>query len=622
MEKVIHKKRKGIVSIRAGDLLCASVSLILGLSAFPLSAVLVFVYVSYSYIRKPKEAVISVTLILLCALGKGVLPFYSYALGFASYFVVIYLIHAWNQNLYQWMPYLTTLLCMAFSIQQYGLQPHALILPILSFLLMQQLFCDYRWVEKGWLYSDCMRGVVLFGTALLAMELMPAYGQEIMMIAMLFIAVFTHVWTTTVFALLIYYLLELHIVPALMLTVMVSVVKRDKKSAMILLIGACFLYPNHLGDLLYLLLCMSGVLVLPHENIAAQAGSLTQSVQDYRLSQTSLLKRQMQNYANIFQSLSEYYAQISDIQAELLANMSNALQYNADAIRKIDGFEKDTERIAKALEGYQYDVRELSIEEPKEGCIQICVDIANIKRGEIRMTLLPLLEVLLHRNLQLAEVHNRRFMRGYHSITICDNIPFSLDAYADSVKNAYTSSGDTFSIFKFRQSLVCMISDGMGNGERAAQSSRLITNIFQRMMVSGIPQDSAIKCINKLIQSDTYATLDVICFNRLQGVAYISKSAACPTFLLRDGQIYEINGNALPVGIISQMQPDCFQVDLKEGDEYLMISDGIYMNEIYKWLGQRSQKSVKDDVECFTELLKKTRRKDDSTIVLAKVEPA
>ena len=308
------------------------------------------------------------------------------------------------------------------------------------------------------------------------------------------------------------------------------------------------------------------------------------------------------------------------MQAELLANMSNALQYNADAIRKIDGYEKDTVRVAKALEGYQYDVRELSIEEPKEGCIQVCVEIANIKRGEIRTTLLPLLEVLLHRNLQIADIRNRKFMRGYHSITVCDDIPFAIDAYADSVKNSYTSSGDTFSIFRFRQSVVCMISDGMGNGERAAQSSRLITNIFQRMMVSGIPQDSAIKCINKLIQSDTYATLDVICFNRSQGVAYISKSAACPTFLLRDDQIYEINGSALPVGIISQMQPDCFQVDVKAGDEYLMISDGIYMNEIYKWLNQRTQTSVKADVESFTELLKKTRRKDDSTIVLARVD--
>ena len=96
-----------------------------------------------------------------------------------------------------------------------------------------------------------------------------------------------------------------------------------------------------------------------------------------------------------------------------------------------------------------------------------------------------------------------------------------------------------------------MISDGMGNGEKAAQISHLVSSIFQKMVVSGIPQDNAIRCINKLMQSDTYATLDVICFNRSKGVAYLSKSAACPTWLLREHKLYELSGSALPVGIVS-----------------------------------------------------------------------
>lgn len=620
MEKVMNKRLKGKFSIHAEDLACAGISIILGTLASPLSYTLAFLYVSYSYMRTIREAMISVFFILLCSLTRGILPAYSYALGFACYFVIIHMVKVMNQNLYQWMPYLTALLSAAFSVQQYGLHNTAVILPVLSFVLMQELFADYQWIQKGMLHNACMRGILLFTIGLLGVELLPVYAQEVIMITMLLIALSSNAWITVTVALMIYFLLDIRVLPALVLTVLLSVLKKDRKSAMLLLLGACFLYPDNTEDLIYLLLCMSGVLLVPANAASLHMSTELQNEQEYRLSQTSMLKRQMQNYANIFQSLSEYYAQISDVQAELLANMSNALQYNADAIRKIDGYEKDTVRVAKALEGYQYDVRELSIEEPKEGCIQVCVEIANIKRGEIRTTLLPLLEVLLYRNLQIADIRNRKFMRGYHSITVCDDIPFAIDAYADSVKNSYTSSGDTFSIFRFRQSVVCMISDGMGNGERAAQSSRLITNIFQRMMVSGIPQDSAIKCINKLIQSDTYATLDVICFNRSQGVAYISKSAACPTFLLRDDQIYEINGSALPVGIISQMQPDCFQVDVKAGDEYLMISDGIYMNEIYKWLNQRTQTSVKADVESFTELLKKTRRKDDSTIVLARVD--
>ena len=72
--------------------------------------------------------------------------------------------------------------------------------------------------------------------------------------------------------------------------------------------------------------------------------------------------------------------------------------------------------------------------------------------------------------------------------------------------------------------MICMISDGMGNGENAARSSRLITSLFQRMIISGIPQDSAIRCINKLIQSDTYATLDVICINIFRNQPHVQHS--------------------------------------------------------------------------------------------------
>lgn len=218
----------------------------------------------------------------------------------------------------------------------------------------------------------------------------------------------------------------------------------------------------------------------------------------------------------------------------------------------------------------------------------------------------------------MDEIHNRRFLNGFH-ICMSDAIPFHIDALADSVKNAFTGNGDSFSVFRFRQSMVCMISDGMGNGERAAQSSQLITSIFQRMMISGITQDAAIKCINKLIQSDTFATLDVLCFNYALGVAYISKSAACPTYLLRNHKIYEINGNALPVGIVSIMQPDCFSIELEDGDEFIMMSDGIETHEFYEWMRERKADTLREDVEIFSDILKKSQRKDDSTFIIANI---
>ena len=169
-------------------------------------------------------------------------------------------------------------------------------------------------------------------------------------------------------------------------------------------------------------------------------------------------------------------------------------------------------------------------------------------------------------------------------------MPFEIEVDGDSLKNASTTSGDAFSIFHFRQSLVCMISDGMGNGEKAAQISHLVSSIFQKMVVSGIPQDNAIRCINKLMQSDTYATLDVICFN------------------------------ALPVGIVSTIQPDCFEIELQDKDEFIMMSDGVEMKEVYAWMRERQEDSMKEDVEIFMDILKRKLRKDDSTIILARVK--
>lgn len=618
MEKVMNKKLKSKYSFHMADLVCAAVSILLGSLTSPISFTLAFLYVSYSYLRSAREACITVFFIILFSLERGIVHAYLYALGFASYFVVVHMVKVLNQNLYVWMPYVVTLLSLAFGFQQFGFHETALLPPLLSFSIARLMLEDYTWISKPFAIPYSIRGVILFGIALFLMNTIPEYQDVIIMSVMLSIACLCDHKTTAILALAVHFLVTSGMVPILVLMVLFAQFKEDKKSTLMLITGAFLVLPRTIETGLYLLVCAAALMTLQKKEHPYVSFDL-QNHLDGRLSQNSLLKRQMQNYANIFQSLADYYAQINDVQAEILANMAHALQYNADVVRKIDGIEKDTGRIRRALEGYQYEVKELLIEEPREGCLQVSMDIANIKRGEIRSTLLPLMEVLLHRNLEVESVRSRRFLKGYHHICLADNIPFEIDAYADSVKNSYTSSGDTFSIFKFRQSMVCMISDGMGNGERAAASSRLITNIFQRMMVSGIPQDSAIKCINKLIQSDTYATLDVICFNRSQGVAYISKSAACPTFLLRDDQIYEINGSALPVGIISQMQPDCFQIELKDGDEYLMISDGIYMDEIYKWLKERPCKSVKEDVEYFAEVLKKKRRKDDSTIVLARV---
>lgn len=195
-----------------------------------------------------------------------------------------------------------------------------------------------------------------------------------------------------------------------------------------------------------------------------------------------------------------------------------------------------------------------------------------------------------------------------------------VDAYADSIRHETQACGDSFSIFRYSRFVLCMISDGMGSGEAASRISRSITAIFQRMIASNIPQVEAIRCINKLILSDNYATFDVLNFDRFKKSVTVSKSAACPTYLIRDDEVYEINGSSLPVGIVASIEVDSIHVEVEKGDWFLMSSDGIYVDEIYRWIHQKRLSSAKEEVDAMMEILREKERADDSTVLLAQIK--
>ncbi|WP_337553811.1 SpoIIE family protein phosphatase [Massilicoli timonensis] len=329
-------------------------------------------------------------------------------------------------------------------------------------------------------------------------------------------------------------------------------------------------------------------------------------------------KRRLHNFSAIFDTLAEYYATISPVQSEILGHMAEALSYSA-SIMYLHALREDREnKIRKTLEVYRYEIEHFYYEENEEGMIHIALTLCNLKAQEGQETILPLLESLCDCQLEIKKEQSRRFLRNRRELVLESVQPFVLDAYADSLRKE-SRCGDSFSIFAYRQYRICMISDGMGSGDRAATVSRSMTTIFQRMISSDIPMDISVRCMNRLLQSDVFATMDVITFDLNQKLAYIFKSAACPTFLIRGDELLEISGNNLPVGILNALDADCYTLQLRENDAFLMFSDGVYMNEIYEWLRMRKGTDAKAQVEAMMEILTRVKRKDDSTIVYAKV---
>ncbi|MFR9254182.1 MAG: SpoIIE family protein phosphatase [Merdibacter sp.] len=197
-----------------------------------------------------------------------------------------------------------------------------------------------------------------------------------------------------------------------------------------------------------------------------------------------------------------------------------------------------------------------------------------------------------------------------------------VQAAYDSISVQKQENGDTCSIFHHDVHTLCTLSDGMGSGAEAAKSSALITGVLQRMIASDMEIVAAVKTVNRLIHSDVYATLDVICVNAHTQKAYLVKSAACPTLLIRQGHLLQLDGRSLPVGMLEEIEPDCMELQLQTGDEILMVSDGVRMQEIRTWLHARKEGEVQEELAALMRLLRQCPREDDTTALLLRLQKA
>ena len=101
-----------------------------------------------------------------------------------------------------------------------------------------------------------------------------------------------------------------------------------------------------------------------------------------------------------------------------------------------------------------------------------------------------------------------------------------------------------------------------------------------------------------------------------------NKSAACPTLLIRQGHLLQLDGRSLPVGMLEEIEPDCMELQLQTGDEILMVSDGVRMQEIRTWLHARKEGEVQEELTALMRLLRQRPREDDTTALLLRLQKA
>lgn len=141
-------------------------------------------------------------------------------------------------------------------------------------------------------------------------------------------------------------------------------------------------------------------------------------------------------------------------------------------------------------------------------------------------------------------------------------------------------SGDTSVSFQDGSGTAyIVISDGMGSGSQAALESKMLTELFRKLISSGMSCHAAIRMLNGLMltksDQETFATLDVAAIDLDTCQLHMMKSGASATLLRHNGMVRKISAPTFPIGMqpVSEVQET--DLDFCANDILIMLSDGV-----------------------------------------------
>ncbi len=539
---------------------------------------------------------------------------YLTLLGILIFFLLLQCASAAHAPMGVWITVINLLIQLPFVIQLQDVEQIAVSMALLVLLYALQRKSG-RWMRNAWQEYDLGKGALV---SALCMGLVYYFPQAARMICTLCGMLLPFV-CTPLCAMLYLLLLSVQIVhfPLLLcLCVLALQLIKDHRFALCVFVLLVWMQHPTIAQGLCAAFALTLGLLSWRRPRQREEISLRSSFRE----EGNAIRRRLQNYCGVFYSLGQFYEHLHQQESALLYQMADGVEQMAQQLGAHSACLKEGE-LTQILEGYQFHVHSLKVEQ-LDSQIHIEGVIDQIGRNEAETTLIPLLNTLYQSDFHLIHIKDSRLFYHSTAFVIESSVKLSAQAAYDSISVHPRENGDTCSIFYHGIHTLCTLSDGMGSGAAAAKSSALITGILQRMIASDMEIVQAIQTVNRLIHSDVYATLDVICVNNHTKKAYLVKSAACPTLLIRKGRLLQLDGRSLPVGILEEIEPDVMEIQLRQGDEILMVSDGVRMQEIRSWLHSRRSLDVHESLAELMRLLKQRPREDDTSALLLRIEEA
>ncbi|MBE6586289.1 MAG: hypothetical protein E7645_07185 [Ruminococcaceae bacterium] len=194
--------------------------------------------------------------------------------------------------------------------------------------------------------------------------------------------------------------------------------------------------------------------------------------------------------------------------------------------------------------------------------------------------------------------------------------------------------GDHIALFKSDNAcFYALISDGMGSGEEASQTSDICALFLEKMLSAGNRAELSIRMLNSFIRQknngtgdECSATVDLMELDLMSGQAVFAKNGAAPTYVVRGGRVYKLRSRTLPIGILKDSDPQLLRFRMHPGDVVVMVSDGVTLgNDECPWLIDLLSGPLPDSMDSLR--LKILRRAlasgspDDLSAIAVRVDP-
>ena len=301
------------------------------------------------------------------------------------------------------------------------------------------------------------------------------------------------------------------------------------------------------------------------ENISQMVRVINMS---YKISKSNFVwqKKFEENKKNIETQLQGVSKAISSIAENIEKNIQNEEQYN-----------NEKKQVIELLKQKEIEIQEISIQREDRFLIEVYMQKSN-------NTDIEYIEKILTEVLKERIVFNVDASIGTRLNFLSDDKFVMAIGNAETTKSDSDISGDNLLSIRLKDGkYLVALSDGMGSGNDARQSSNKALKMLENLLLSGFDKKTSLELINSSLinqNEEIFATLDIAIIDLYGGNIEFIKSGACPTYIKNKNKVQIIKANSLPAGIINDTNLQSFDRDIAEGEIMLMCTDGVLDSNI------------------------------------------